>query len=147
MQRLLVALDFDAAADRLLTVARELARATGAATHFVHVATPDPDFVGYDAGPVSVRNHVASELRSEHRWLDDRVERFQEEGLTATCHLLRGEVVDAILREAELRQCDTIVVGTHGRGRLLEALVGSVSHELLQRAECTVVIVPPPKRV
>ena len=45
----------------------------------------------------------------------------------------QGDAVDCILAEADARQVDLIVMGYHPRGRLEEAIVGSVSRSVLRR--------------
>lgn len=39
-----------------------------------------------------------------------------------------------------------LVVGTHGHGPLVNALLGSVSTECVRHAACPVVVVPPPRK-
>lgn len=55
--------------------------------------------------------------------------------------LIEGEPAEALLRVAQSRDAREIVVGSRGLGRF-RAILGSVSHELLQRADRPVVIVP-----
>ena len=59
----------------------------------------------------------------------------------------QGDAVDCILAEAESRQVDLIVMGYHPRGRLEEAIVGSVSRSVLRRANVPVLLVRLPERV
>jgi hypothetical protein len=42
-------------------------KALGAVVDIVHVAPPNPDFIGYQVGPNHVRENVARRLRTEHR--------------------------------------------------------------------------------
>jgi nucleotide-binding universal stress UspA family protein len=59
----------------------------------------------------------------------------------------QGDTVDCILAEAEGRQVDLIVMGYHPRGRLEEAIVGSVSHSVLRRVQVPVLLVRLPEQV
>lgn len=59
----------------------------------------------------------------------------------------QGDTVDCILAEAEARQVDLIVMGYHPRGRLEEAIVGSVSRSVLRRSKVPVLLVRLPERV
>jgi nucleotide-binding universal stress UspA family protein len=59
----------------------------------------------------------------------------------------QGDAVDCILAEADARQADLIVMGYHPRGRLEEAIVGSVSRSVLRRANVPVLLVRLPERV
>ncbi len=143
MQRILVATDLTPASAAVVEQATTLAARTGADLRLIHVARPDPDFVGYDAGPPSVREDVADELRDEHRHLEQLVDRLATRGVRASYHLTRGVTADAILAEAQRIDADLVVLGTHARGPLLEALLGSVSHDVLRSAHRPVLIVPP----
>jgi nucleotide-binding universal stress UspA family protein len=58
--------------------------------------------------------------------------------------LVEGPAADAILRVAEARGADEIVVGSRARGRLASAALGSVSHDVLHAARVPVVVIPPP---
>jgi len=53
-----------------------------------------------------------------------------------------GEPAEAICRVAREVNADTIVVGSHGYGAI-NALLGSVSHDLLRIADRPVTVVPP----
>jgi nucleotide-binding universal stress UspA family protein len=59
----------------------------------------------------------------------------------------QGDAVDCILSEAQSRQVDLIVMGYHPRGRLEEAIVGSVSRSVLRRAEVPVLLIRLPERM
>lgn len=55
----------------------------------------------------------------------------------------RGWAEDVILRAAEAAKPDLIVVGTHARGGLQHAVLGSVAEWVLTEAPCDVLAVPP----
>jgi len=142
MSTFLVALDFTAITDRLLQAARGLAK-PGDHLVLLHVAAPEPDFVPYSAGPHSVRNVVAEELREEHRHLLSLVQTLQAEGFEAEGHMTQGMTVDTIVAEASRIAADLVFAGTHGHGKLHELLVGSTTAGLLKKLSVPVVVVPP----
>jgi nucleotide-binding universal stress UspA family protein len=55
--------------------------------------------------------------------------------------VLEGSPAEAILRVAETRGCDCIVVGSRGRGEMAGLLLGSVSDRLAHHAKVPVLIV------
>lgn len=57
--KILTAIDLSAASDQVLTAARQQASQTSAEVWLIHVAEPNPAFVGYEAGPQVVRDQVA----------------------------------------------------------------------------------------
>jgi len=140
--KLLVAVDFSDPTEQILRVGRRLAESLGASVWVVHAAEPEPDFVGYDAGPEVVRGQVAKELREEHRRLQQYTEQFRDAGVDAKAILVRGPTVEALLAMAEKQGADLIVVGSHGRGMVAEAILGSVSHSLIRDGRWPITVVP-----
>lgn len=53
----------------------------------------------------------------------------------------KGDPVDEILRQAEKRNCDLIVMGSHGHGIIEEALIGSTARKVLRRSKKPVLVV------
>jgi nucleotide-binding universal stress UspA family protein len=140
--KLLVALDFADLTGRLLAVARNTARATQAEVFLLHVAEPEPSFVGYKAGPQVVREQVAHEFREQHRELQAHAEAMRADGIPATALLVQGPTAQTILAEADRLGVDLIVMGTHGRSAVLDMLVGGVSHAVLRQSPLPVLLVP-----
>jgi nucleotide-binding universal stress UspA family protein len=54
--------------------------------------------------------------------------------------LIEGEPVDALLEAA--KGASMLVLGSHGHGRLMTVLLGSVSARCVRQAGCPVVIIP-----
>jgi nucleotide-binding universal stress UspA family protein len=52
-----------------------------------------------------------------------------------------GHIADEICKFAEENNVDLIVMGSHGRRGIKRALLGSVSHSVVNRATCAVTIV------
>jgi nucleotide-binding universal stress UspA family protein len=102
----------------------------------VHAVAPPPTLVGVVAVGGESGDHgvaVLDALLMEHA-----------EALTATTFDLeapRATPVDALLAAASEADADEIVVGCRGLGRI-ESALGSVSSELLRRADRPVVVIP-----
>ena len=62
-------------------------------------------------------------------------------GLPYSHHIAVGRVAETIVRFARERVVDKIVMGTHGRGGLLEVLMGSVAREVLRDSPVPVLLV------
>lgn len=142
MKKLLAALDFSDVTQRVVDEAASLAQAFGAELILIHVAAPDPDFVGYDAGPETVRDARASELRTEHRRLQEIADGLRERGIPSKALLIQGPTIEKILDEAAQSGAGTIVIGSHGHGALRRVLLGSVSEGVVRAATCPVHVVP-----
>jgi nucleotide-binding universal stress UspA family protein len=142
MKTILVALDFSSATDPVLDYAALLAEKLAAQLWIIHAAAPEPDFVGYDAGPEGVRDRVAAHLKEEHRELQQKSGALRERGIDARALLVQGPTVEVILQEAGKLGAELIVLGSHGHGALYRALLGSTSEGVLHRSEVPVLIVP-----
>ena len=146
--RILLALDFSSLTSALVAQVQGLAGDSAGSGHTVevfvlHVAAPDPDFVGYEAGPQSVRDQRANELREEHRELEALAERLSEHPrITAHPRLIQGPTAETLCAQAEEHQTDWIVMGSRGIGAVQELFLGSTSKEVLQNSPCPVLIVP-----
>lgn len=142
MKKLIAAVDFSEVTDAVVDRAAQLAQAFSAELTLIHVAAPDPDFVGYDAGPDSVRESRADELRDEHRRLQQLSERLRERGIQTRARLIQGPTVEKILAEAARTGAEAIVIGSQGHGALRRALLGSVSEGVIRDARCPVLVIP-----
>jgi nucleotide-binding universal stress UspA family protein len=73
------------------------------------------------------------------------LERDWDAEIAIDTDLAEGSAAQALVRAAAAHDARELVVGSRGLGRFRAAL-GSVSHELLHRADCPVAVVPAPER-
>jgi nucleotide-binding universal stress UspA family protein len=77
-------------------------------------------------------------------------EKVEEKNSLACVHLVAKIVVEVgypaeeILKAADEEGCDVIVLGSHGKGFLRHAFLGSVSRSVLERSPKPVFIIPLP---
>jgi len=140
--KLLVAIDFSPATGKILNSVKSLVCKQGSKIWLLHVAMPDPDFVGYGVGPDTEREFVAKRFKEEHKKLHEIAENLKKEGIDVTPLLVQGATVEAILEKAEELGVDAIVTGSHGRGAMFNFLVGSVSEGLLHKTKIPLVVIP-----
>ena len=142
MKNVLAAVDFSEVTADVIDRAALIAKSLGCQLWLVHVAEPDPDFVGWEPGPPGVRDQVARHLREEHRQLQAFASEQRDAGIDTTALLVQGPTVAMILAEARKLEADLIVVGSHGRGAMYRLLLGSTSEGVLHKAPVPVLIVP-----
>ncbi|EGJ34953.1 MULTISPECIES: universal stress protein [Moorena] len=142
MQNFLVAIDFSEITPVVIAQAESLAAATKSKLWLIHIAEPEPDFVGYQTGPQTERDYIAHKFRKEHRQLQKWAENSRQKGIDAAALLIQGPIVETILAQAQKLAVDLIVVGSHGHSGLYKALVGSISEGILQKADCPVMVIP-----
>jgi nucleotide-binding universal stress UspA family protein len=140
MKMIVVPVDFSDVSGKVAETASSLAQAFGSRVILVHVAEPEPQFVGYDPGPLSVRVAVAADIHAEQERLDRLKEKFGSADLVAL-HV-QGSIPDEILKLARDHDADLIVMGSHGHGALYQLFVGSVTTAVLKEAPCPVLVVP-----
>ena len=138
---LLVAVDFSAVADNQLEIVGRLS-APNREIYLLHVAEPDPTFIGMEAGPDEVRHQVAVEFKQEHEELHAMADRLREQGHEVQALMVQGPTVQTILEQAEKLEAEVIVVGSHGRGKLFDLVVGSVSAGVIRKSPVPVLVVP-----
>ena len=142
LKNILVAVDFNDAVGELLSYAEGFAEKFGAKVWVVHVAAPDPDFVGYNVGPQYIRDVKAKDFREEHRNLQSICKTFLGEEVEKEALLIQGSTVETVLKEAEKLKVDMLILGTHKHSFLYNLLQESVALELLKRANIPLLAVP-----
>ena len=146
MKTILVPIDFSDVTALVVENARQFAAALQSRLVLLNVAEPEPDFVGFEAGPPTVRVAVARDFKVERQRLDELKAQCAAGGMSVTALHIQGPIVEKILHEAGEQQADLIVIGSHGHGALYDLLVGSVTHGVIKGAHCPVVVVPAPAR-
>ncbi|MFW5905473.1 MAG: universal stress protein [archaeon] len=127
-QRILFATDFSENAQRAFDAFSYLRHATEEAT-LVHVQTPkDPE------GEDDPREH-----------LDDLAGTLEDWDIDTTVDVRTGDPAEEILEAEAEANPSTVMVGSRGRSRLRRLLLGSVSEEVVARAQGNVYLVPPPR--
>jgi nucleotide-binding universal stress UspA family protein len=134
--RILLATDGSPRSERSLQVALEVAQKYQAQVVIAHAYPYVSDLLGtpvYDA-MLSHRVGKGNEI------LDRAAQPFEQAGLTVKRELLEGPAAQSILKVAETRECDLIVVGARGLSELGGLLLGSVSHTVISHATCPVLV-------
>ena len=142
MINILAAIDFSEISSTVIDQAAAIAKSFSSKLWLIHVAAPQPDFVGYGTGPQTERDWRAQTLRKERRYLQDKALELEKAGIKVTPLLVQGATVETILKEAAKLKAEMIVIGSHGRSALYKTLVGSVGEGVVRQASCPVLIVP-----
>jgi len=138
---ILALVDFSEETAKVQAIATELAKMSGSHLCFLHVAPPEPDFVGYDPGPPTVRHELAAEWRGEHAGVQEIARVAREAGVDALGLQIQGAPVDAIVREAERLKADLVVAAFHPHGVLHRLAFGDTLRRLAERLPCPVIVI------
>lgn len=140
--KILVATDLDEVSTEALRVAVSLARDEGSSLHIVHVLLdPMTQPWGADAYGINIPNLLADMRRDASRALDVLVAEATPKVADVRSQVLVGSPAAEIVRYAAAESIDLIVVGTHGRGVVPRAFLGSVADRVIREAPCPVLTV------
>ncbi len=142
MKNFLVAIDFDEGFDYLIDKAFDFAKAFDAKLWLMHIAAPDPDFVGYEPGPQYIRDSRAEELREEHKKLQDYSDKLRAKGVDSEGLLVQGATLEMIMAESKKLKTDLIICGNHDRGFFYKAFAEDVTSKIIKKSEIPVLVVP-----
>jgi nucleotide-binding universal stress UspA family protein len=137
-RKILIAVGNEPIAARAADVGVELARTLGAEMAFVHVIESS---LGYPADTGVPPNELLALAKEDARnLLRDFRQRLPPQ-LTALEFLPSGGPATEIVKAAKEWPADLIVIGSHGRGGMQRALLGSVAEGVMRRAPCPVLVV------
>ena len=142
--RIVVPTDFSSCAEEAWTKAQQLAHAFESELVLVHVLD-EPTF--YAAAPFARRvgqEVYATGRRRAEEQLEHWVEKARASGLEARAQLRVGVPHREIVEVAADERADLVVIGTHGRGGLSRAVLGSVADRVIRLAPCPVLSVREP---
>ena len=106
--------------------------------HLLHVHLPVP--VGLAVQHVS-KDALDRYYREEgEAVLAEARKRLEEAGLAVTQHIHVGQPAEVIVRLAAELGCELICLGTHGRGAISGAVLGSVAGKVLHLARVPVLL-------
>jgi nucleotide-binding universal stress UspA family protein len=141
MKKVLVPTDFSDSARHALTYGVSFAKEYGAELVLLHVV--ENITVGYasDLFPVpmaEVFQEISGYARTELAKLGQEA---RGRGLAVQEQVVQGKPSNEIIRFASENAVDMIVLGTHGKGMLDQALFGSTTERVVRRAPCPVLTV------
>ncbi|HWR94734.1 MAG TPA: universal stress protein [Flavobacterium sp.] len=142
MKNILVSIDFKDSENILIDKAFELAEAFKSKIWLLHIAAPDPDFVGYDVGPQYIRDTRASEIKKEHKLLQKYSSNLIEKGVEAESLLIQGATSQMILEESKKLKVDLLIIGHHEHNLLYKTFIGSVSSNIIDKSIIPVMLIP-----
>lgn len=138
---LLVPTDFSENAVQALSYAKELARATKASLHLIHIVEPvvyPADWSYAQVGFADIEQELKDTATKE---MDVLATALRAEGYTVETSVRMGRASDEICAYAEEKKIGIISMGTHGRSGLEHFLFGSTTERVLRKAPCPILAV------
>lgn len=147
LRQILLPTDFSGCANYALSYAAAIAHATGARIVCVHVVETVVPAVGYAglAEPMPIAD-ISEQLEdSAERELPRLTDCEELNGLEVEEVIVHGDPAAEIVRVAEEREADLIVISSHGRTGLGRMIFGSTAEAVVRHASCPVLVVKPPQ--
>lgn len=137
-ERILLAVDGSEHALRAAKVAGDLVRSVNARELRIVIAyEPVPAYLGEP----NLQNTIDARMNESQGILQEAEKIVGKVPIEIHDEMLEGQIADAILDVAKTRNCDLIIMGSRGLGRLAGALLGSNSQKVVSEAPCPVLIV------
>ena len=148
---IIVPVDFSESTEILAEYAVNMAGKLSASIHFVHVFNFShfSDFYASDVmlGAPYYLECEAELVSGAKRKMGDLVKQNRKVWSECTGQVISGDPVDEILKCAQERCADLIIISTHGFKGLEKILLGSVAGRVVKRAHCPVLTMNPFKEL
>ena len=143
-RNILVAIDDSETSRCALDEAINIAKATNAKLHIVHVA--DEVLLGMHQRTVSTKlnlDHAMAAIRSAGVTIleDARAAASGIEAETILLETMKRRVSEVLVDKSRELGCDLIVIGRHGQRGLATLILGSVAEQLAKIADASVLLV------
>ena len=146
LRTILLPTDFSGCANFALPYAAAIARAAKAKVICIYVVEPIVPAVGYTglAEPMPIAD-ISEQLEdSAERELPEVMHCDDLHGLDVEEVIAHGDAAAEIVRVADERSVDLIVISSHGRTGLGRMIFGSTAEAVVRHATCPVLVVKPP---
>lgn len=140
LNRILAATDFSACSHEALEYAGELAKRFSAELHLLHVADDPNTLLPHSGGTIPAAALANAAVQTDEA-LRRAAEFLEQAGRQVHRSVIRGTPFLEIIRYAREHDIDLIVIGTHGRTGLQQAMIGSVAERVVRKAPCPVLVV------
>ena len=143
---ILVPVDGSEPSNSAVVFALRMAAEEHAAVTFAHAVEVARIIAMTSTSAIGPQYALDAAMQAGREILAEARQQAAEGGVKAMTELLEGDCVDSLLDLAERMKADLIVVGSHGRGGISRALLGSVAEGILRRATVPVLVTHAPKK-
>ncbi len=139
---IVAAIDFSEVTAAVLTETIEIARALACSVTLIHVVQYVPETTLYE-GEMILPDLPMQELLEENseKQLHEAQQRVILAGIECDISLRDGTPAHEILEYAKSESPRMVVLGSHGHGALYHLVLGSVSEKVVDKANCSVLVV------
>jgi len=154
VKRVLYATDLSPNAAHAFLYAASFAQTQGSEIIILHVIEKLPDMAQALVGTALTEEKTQKAYEHAMSHVKERLEKFCDtvakdypecREKVIAIDVVRGYPVDEILKKRQEYDCDLIILGSHGKGIISHALMGSVTERVLRRARLPVMVIPLPE--
>jgi nucleotide-binding universal stress UspA family protein len=143
--KIMLAIDGSSASDRAIELVATTKWPAGSHVELIHVADALLGVYAGMPGVVVSAEAVEADMEADHarrqKFLDEAGARLIAPGRSVATQIIDGRPASSIVEAAGTAQSDLIVLGSHGRGALGSAVLGSVAAEVVEYAATPVLVV------
>ena len=151
MKKILIALDYDAPAQKIAETGYALAKGMNAEIVLLHVLSdagyyaslnyfPVMGYEGFNNLSMLQENNVDELRKAAREFLEKSKEHLNDDAITTV--IKEGDFAEGIIETAREVGADVIVMGSHGRRGLDKMLMGSVAESVLHKSVIPLFIIP-----
>ena len=160
VKSIVAGIDFSDLTDAVLQTSVSLALSSGLSIELVHAANPEADYsLKYQAetqdilGSIAAQNinHeiIAVEIKAEYlrekRKIEEIEEKIKTKGINCSSRIISGPPGAGLLSVCQIIDADFLVIGSHSKGFVQRAVMGSVADFILHNSPIPVIITPAKK--
>lgn len=141
-KNIIIAIDFTENIELIINQIQNIITTENSKIWLIHIIAPEPDFIGYETGPQTERNHIAFRFREEHRQLQEIAEKLRQNNFESTALLVQGPTIETLIKESKKLKSDLIILGNHRKSGLTKVLIGSITEGIIKNAPCPILVIP-----
>lgn len=143
MENILVAINFEKNAERLVEKAYEMALAFEAKIWILHVSEPDPDdYISLEAGPQFLHDKRVAKRQQEAVLVKKLTDGLRSRNVRAESLLIEGPTAKTIVKKTAELNIDLVIAGHQKRNFFYQLFVGNKDQNLLDELSIPVLVVP-----
>lgn len=144
-ENILVPTDFSDGAAIALNHAKEFAKPMKANIHLLHVVQSMVYPTGIEVAHDSLVNLEKEIHSTAEKKLKEISEELAADGISSTYSISAGKPSDQIIGYSSKKDCDLVVIATHGAGGIEHFLFGSTTEKVIRKVECPILVAHYPK--
>lgn len=142
MKNILVAVDLKESSQLLIDTAAELAEKFSSKVWILHIADPEPDFVGNKVGPQYIRDIREKELHHEHQLAQKYSDQLKRKGIVSDGLLIAGATIQTIIEEMGKLGIDFLIIGHHKHSFFYPIFADITDTAVIKKSKVPILVVP-----